>query len=72
MQPKTIKILYWTFTILFVSMMFMDGGAGVMWVKDGQDVMIHLGYPLYLLTIVGVAKILGAIAIIQNKFKTIK
>ncbi len=31
------------------------------------ELFTHLGYPLYFLTILGVAKILGAIAVVQNK-----
>lgn len=52
--------------------MVMDGMGGVMRVEAGQEVMQHLGYPMYVLSIFGVAKILGAIAIVQTKFKTIK
>lgn len=36
------------------------------------DVMKLLGYPVYFLTILGVAKILGSLAIIQTKFRAIK
>lgn len=32
----------------------------------------HLGYPMYLLIIAGMAKLLGAAFILQNKFETIK
>jgi hypothetical protein len=32
----------------------------------------HLGYPEYLLTILGVAKLLGGLAILQGKNRTIK
>ena len=34
--------------------------------------MVYLGYPLYLNTILGIAKVLGSIALIQTKWKTIK
>ena len=52
--------------------MLMDGIAGILWVKDGQDVMKILGYPLYIMTITGVAKILGIVALVQTRFVTIK
>jgi hypothetical protein len=52
--------------------MLMDGGAGVVKEKTGQEVMNHLGYPIYIMVITGAFKILGAIAILQNKYKTIK
>ncbi len=72
MNPKTVKILYWTLTILFGLMMLMDGGAGVAQEKTGQEVMRHLGYPMYFMIICGIAKILGALAILQTRFRTIK
>ena len=40
--------------------------------EEGLDIMRHLGYPVYIMTILGVFKLLGAIGIFQNKFKTLK
>ena len=34
--------------------------------------MVHLGYPMYLNIIMGIAKVLGVLALLQWKFKTIK
>ncbi|MDB5255955.1 MAG: DoxX family protein [Chitinophagaceae bacterium] len=72
MKPKTIKILYWIVTILFCAAMLMDGIAGLMRVQEGKEGLAHLGYPEYLMSIVGIAKVLGVLAILQTKFKTIK
>ena len=72
MQPKTIKIIYWVLTILFALFMLMDGFGGITRQQAGVDVMQHLGYPVYVLSIFGIAKLLGAVAILQNKFYTIK
>ncbi len=69
---KKIKITYWIVTTLFCLFLLMDGIAGVMRVEDGQEIMRHLGYPIYIMTILGVFKILGAIGIFQNIFKTLK
>jgi hypothetical protein len=52
--------------------MLMDGVMGIMRVEEGQEIMRHLGYPVYIMTILGTAKILGAIGILQNIFKTLK
>jgi hypothetical protein len=71
-KPKTIKTIYWVLTVLFVLAMLMDGGAGIAKEKTGQEVMKHLGYPIYIMVITGIAKIFGAIAILQNRYKTIK
>jgi len=72
MKTKTIKILYWSSTIFVALFLFMDGIGGVTRQQAGVDVMQHLGYPIYALSIFGIAKLLGVIAIVQNRFKTIK
>ena len=69
---KKITTYYWIATILFALMMLMDGFGGVTQQQQGKDVMQHLGYPMYFLIIVGTAKILGVIAILQTKFYVIK
>jgi len=72
MKPATTKILYWVFTILFAAFFTMDAIGGITKQQAGVDVMQHLGYPVYVMQITGVAKILGVIAILQPKFNTIK
>jgi hypothetical protein len=72
MKPKTIKILYWAVTILFCLFFLMDGVVGMMRIEQGKEIMVHLGYPVYVMTILGVAKFSGALAILQGKFKTLK
>jgi hypothetical protein len=72
MKSTTIKVLYWTFTILFALLMIFDGIGGITKQPAGVEVMNHLGYPVYSMVIFGVAKILGALAILQNKYKAIK
>ena len=68
MKPKTTKIWYWITTILFSLAILM----GVIPSEQGKELMTHLGYPLYLMTILGIAKVLGVVAIVQQKYKTIK
>lgn len=72
MKSKTIIIFYWVLTVLFALAMLGDAYGGISKQKAGQDVMRHLGYPIYIMVITGVFKLLGAIAILQNKFTTIK
>ena len=69
---KKLKTWYWIATIIFALMMIMDGIGGIIQQEAGKEVLRHLGYPMYLLIIVGIAKLLGAASILQNKFKTIK
>jgi hypothetical protein len=72
MSTKSITITYRVLTILFFIAMAMDAFGGITRQEAGQEVMRHLGYPMYVLTIFGIAKLLGAIAILQNRVKVIK
>src|SRR5882757_2737951 len=72
MKPKTLTTLYWIFTIIFALLVFLDGIGGVTRQQAGIDAMQHLGYPVYLLTIAGVARLLAVVVLLQTKFKVIK
>jgi hypothetical protein len=52
--------------------MLMDGFGGITRQQAGVDVMQHLGYPIYAMSIFGIAKLLGAVAILETKFYVIK
>lgn len=69
---KKIKIAYWTVTILFVLSMLQSGIVQLIPTEGSKELFILLGYPLYLLTILGVAKLLGAIVLVLETFKTLK
>jgi uncharacterized membrane protein YphA (DoxX/SURF4 family) len=69
---KKLNTWYWIATIIFALMMIMDGFGGITQQEAGKEVLKHLGYPMYLLIIVGIAKLLGAASILQNKFVAIK
>lgn len=64
MKQKTINILYWVFTILFCAFMTYSGFSQALQVESAQKVMTDLGYPIYMNYILGVAKILGVIALL--------
>ncbi|MEP6903593.1 MAG: DoxX family protein [Actinomycetota bacterium] len=72
MKPRTAQIIYWIVTVLFALMMLLDGITGALREEGGKEALAYLGYPEYLLTILGIAKILGAIAVLQTVFRTIK
>ena len=68
-MTKTQRIAYWVFTLLFLIPM---AGSGIPELLFGGPAstaatMVHLGYPLYLMRILGFAKILGALAILTRK-----
>ncbi len=72
MSSKTITIVYWVLTILLVLFSLMDAFGGLTHQAAGVKGVTHLGYPVYLLDINGVAKIIGAICLIQTRYRAIK
>jgi hypothetical protein len=69
---KAGKIIYWIAT-LWLSLGMLSTGI-VQLLKTEQEVtlMTHLGYPVYFLTIIGVWKILGVVAVLMPKFPLLK
>src|SRR3989344_9039178 len=72
MKPKTIKIWYWIITIIFCAFMTFSAYSELIQTESAQKAMVDLGYPIYLNYILGVAKILGVIALLIPSFKIIK
>ncbi len=71
-MTKTQKLTYWISTI-FLSIGMLAGGIQQMLQIGGyNDIVTNLGYPLYLLTIIGIWKILGVIAILIPKLPLLK
>lgn len=67
-----MKIAYWIFTILIALLMVVSAIPDVLMVDGAIQIFEHLGYPRYLLPFIGVAKILGALAILQPSFPRLK
>ena len=63
MHGKTIT--YWIATALFCLAMLAGGTMNLMRAEAQLEIMKSLGYPSYLMTILGVAKILGVIALLM-------
>ena len=71
-MEKRNKIIYWIFTALFTIGMFSSGLQQIFRQKDMVDMVTALGYPMYFMTILGVWKILGVIAVLLPGFKLVK
>lgn len=73
MQPKTINILYWVFTILFAALMIYSAYGSIL-VNDDAKTLIHdqLGYPVYFIPFTGYTKLIGSIVILIPGLRTIK
>src|SRR6476659_1771396 len=72
---KASKITYWISTAWLALGMVSTGIVQLLRGKQGtggMDMLTHLGYPVYLLTILGVCKFLGAIAVLIPRFPLLK
>lgn len=71
-MEKRKKIIYWVVTV-FLSIGMLAGGIQQMLQIGGyNEIITKLHYPLYVLSILGVWKILGVIAILIPKFPLLK
>jgi uncharacterized membrane protein YphA (DoxX/SURF4 family) len=71
-MTKRNKIIYWIATLWLCLGMVSSGVVQLIHLKEEVDMMTHLGYPLYFLTIIGVWKMLGVIAVLIPKFPLVK
>ena len=75
-MKKRNKIIYWIATIWLSLGMISTGTVQLLKLKgDGPgspDIMTHLGYPAYFVTLLGIAKILGVVALLIPKYPLLK
>lgn len=78
-MTKRNKIIYWVATLWLASGMLATGIQQLLKVElegalspPGVYGIKHLGYPVYFLTILGVWKILGVIALLVPRFPLLK
>lgn len=77
---KVRKIVYWVTTVYVALAMFVGGVSELLDASMNIEfssigiatVVAVLGYPLYFVYIIGVAKVLGAIAIVVPRFPRLK
>ena len=63
---------YWTCTLLLALSILSGGAAELAHLQGNVDGILLLGYPLYFLTILGLWKVLGAIAILVPGWPRLK
>jgi uncharacterized membrane protein YphA (DoxX/SURF4 family) len=69
---KHPKRLYWIVTSLMAAFMLMASIPDILRIPQAVEVFTHLGYPTYLLPFIGVAKMLGVIAVLAPGFRRLK
>lgn len=73
MTSKRINTLYWIFTGLFSLLMIFSAVGGLQPSQQAIE-LIHdsLGYPIYFIQFISIAKLVGSIAILIPGFNRIK
>lgn len=71
-MSKRNKIIYWVATLWLSLGMTATGVVQFLKSKEEVELFSRLGYPLYFLTILGVWKILGVIAVLVPRFPLVK
>lgn len=71
-MSKRDKIIYWIATIWLSLGMVSSGIVQVMHMKEETQFILDLGYPEYLLTLLGISKFLGVVAILVPRFPLVK
>jgi uncharacterized membrane protein len=69
---KRKLIIYWVTTAMLSLGMTGSGIQQILRNKEMTEIMVHLGYPPYFMTILGVWKLLAVIAILMPGFRILK
>ena len=72
MPPKIRNIIYWITTGWLALGLFSTGTVQIIGIEEEVEMISHLGYPVYFLMIIGIWKILAAIAVLVPKFPVLK
>lgn len=71
-MKKRNKIIYWVATVWLALGMVSTGIVQLLKGKEDVALFLQLGYPAYLLTLLGIWKMLGLVAILIPKFPLLK
>lgn len=71
-MSKRNKIIYWIATLWLSLGMASTGIVQVLRLKEETEFVLLLGYPAYFLTIIGVWKLLGVVAVLVPKLPVVK
>src|ERR1700730_13973037 len=69
---KKIKTFYWIITGLFAAFMLFSAIPEILGLPDAVSLITGLGYPEYLVPLLGIAKLLGVFAILIPDYNRIK
>ena len=65
MTTKTTNLIYWISTVVFAALMIFSAAGGLQPSQQAIQLMHDgLGYPVYFIQFISIAKLLGAVAIL--------
>lgn len=71
-MKKRNKIIYWVATIWLSLGMVSTGIVQIIHLEEEVQKMNDLGFPSYVLTLIGIWKLLGVVAVLVPKFPLVK
>ncbi|SFE64630.1 Uncharacterized membrane protein YphA, DoxX/SURF4 family [Bacillus sp. OV194] len=71
-RPQGRNISYWIVTLLVAAAITLSGIGQLMQYGGNVELVTKIGFPLYILTILGIWKVLGAAALIMPGFPRLK
>ncbi|MCG7214388.1 DoxX family protein [Paenibacillus mucilaginosus] len=71
-QARGRRTAYWSVTSLLAAAVMLSGIGQLMQLGGNVELVTKLGYPLYVMTILGIWKVLGAIALVVPGFPRLK
>ncbi len=72
MTPRILNISYWTLTVVFCALMLLSSTGGFLQDEQSRAMMAKLGYPMQLLLILSIGKVLAVVALVQQRWHTVK
>jgi hypothetical protein len=67
-----MKAAYWILTGVLAAFMLLASIPDVLRVPEAVAIFMHLGYPKYLLPLLGIAKALGVLAVVVPGFPRLR
>lgn len=71
-MSKRNKIIYWIATLWLALGMTSTGIVQLLKTPEEIDLMTRVGFPVYFLTLIGIWKLLGVVAVLSPKFPLLK
>lgn len=71
-MTRTSRIIYWIFTCWLALGMVSTGIVQLIRIPEEEANFTSLGYPLYLMTLIGIWKLLGSVAVLAPRFPLLK